>query len=182
MFMSWLSQFFHRKKEENKPTYTFSDADRVAAAEKRRMAALMKKQNDIMAEELEHLQQMQRQEQMREKIDSFKEYFDRDRDDEPDDYEDDVPDEIEELAKGALATFIQKAQAKPEQQQAQQAIKPATLSDVQIQNFLKSIPSKYLKIAKKMEDEELRTAIISYAPNIDSDSIQRTITQIRAHA
>lgn len=175
--MSWFP-LFKKKKAPSTTTYTFTDEDREAAAEKKRMAALMREQNDILERELKHQQQMIAMRQKQEQIREMKEMLGmQEEDDEDDDYGEE-PDEITEILKNGAAMVLQRMQP-PKQAPAAAEPVSRTLTDEQIKAFLSAVPSQYLKAAQKMDDEKLRTAIIGYAPSLNADSVQRTMQIIR---
>jgi len=54
------------------------------------------------------------------------------------------------------------------------------LSDEQIADILKKIPSKYLKIAKTMSDDNIRAIAKSHLGNLSLSSLDRVVMQLKA--
>ena len=163
------------KKRSPHHNHDFTDADREAATEKIQMTKLMRKNNEILAERLQHLQDMQRQQQMKEQIENMEHMMGLD--DEEDDY-DDEDDDGEELTKGLLMGLLQKIRPQEQQNPVLTPVKPS-LSEEQIRGILSTIPEKTLKMARNLDDDTLKRAIISYAPNIDGKSIEKAIVILR---
>jgi hypothetical protein len=53
------------------------------------------------------------------------------------------------------------------------------LTDTQIEQYLENVPNKYLKIGRKMGDEQLKLFITNQMPLLDDDTIQRVILNIK---
>ena len=58
---------------------------------------------------------------------------------------------------------------------------PATMSidDEELRNILDTIPKKYIKMGKKMSDEQLTTYIKNHLPLADDDTVSRAIAIVR---
>lgn len=55
-----------------------------------------------------------------------------------------------------------------------------SITDDKINAYIGTIPKNNLKLAKKLNDEQLRAQIIGVVPEADADSVQRIMQKIRA--
>lgn len=165
--MSILSLFKSKHPQNN---HTFSDDDREVSAEKRRMAALLKTQNDILAEKLRHIQQLQRQQQMQEQIEALEEQLSPI-------FDETEEEEEEDIGKSLLLNLLQNIQNK---QPPQQMPQHQPLTEEQIKAIIATIPEKYLKIAKNTDDNSISYLIKTKYPAATEQEIATAIKIIRA--
>lgn len=170
-----LSDMFEwfRKKQKKKSEYNgFSDMDRELSARKRQLNAEMKYERQLKEIEL-----------LDEKINEIRErrLGDMYESDEP---EEDSPEKV--LLMSILAPVLQNmmvpgAGSNSETTPSQQEPAPGmnNLTDEQILELIKKIPKSFLRLGKKLSNDELQTTIKMKFPGIDTNTLTRAVSIFR---
>jgi len=178
----WYMWLFRKKKR--KPGHELDDIDRMHSAETRRLKAELRQ----LRLEQERLRLEVQKEEWKQKIQELKErvYSEEELEEEA---------EREELEGTALFTGILMPILKKILKEGgdTSSINPTSvitppspptpkvydLSDEELRKIKQRIPRKYLRIAKKMEDDELKIFIEGQLPNVTPETVNRAIQVIK---
>jgi hypothetical protein len=172
-----IRKLFGWRHPQNNHDFTEEDNDK--AQESRKVNAAMKRQNDLLLDELKHLEYIQRQRHLKEKIAMIQDEMYDDDDEDDDEDEDDDADPFENMMKAAAVSMIAKMQPHLQPQQTTETASKVTISDEQIRGLLSKVPKQYVKMAKKMDDSSIYTQLKSYAPQYDDATLHRAIEIFR---
>lgn len=177
--MSFFDLF---KRKPGNINHDLDDNDRELAQEVRRAKTEISKQRKELELEIMRLKYERERLQLQAQIEDIKENLG---------YYDDEPETLanpDNIITSLLTNIIQSQKIAPSQSfsagespPTKDIIPPSNsdLSDADIINILNKVPNKYLKIARKMNDNELSLFIKNYLPNIDDEKTKRIISFIR---
>lgn len=155
--------------------HDFSDSDRELATKvKQQNAELRKLELEIRKEELQN-QKIKNRLLAQQEINDLRSQMSFNNDDE----EENNP--LDNLAAGLLNKLMMGNTVADNSNHPQTLDKPATvsLSSEQIQEIINQLPKSALKIAKKMDNEQIRIFIRNRYPDIDEESINKGITMLK---
>ena len=170
-----LFNLFKQKAKDNRANYDFDIEDREISLELRKKKAEIKKLQLERQAELDRLEYERKLYELKADLEDLRGTFEEDETDNGNNNPD-------LMLMGLLAKILNKnspqssVEQPPQTQQASNLIK---LSDEQINGYLDSLPKHALKIGKSWSDEQIKTFIKANIPNIDEESINRTITLLR---
>lgn len=162
--MSILGWFAKRKKSKG---YQFDDTDRELSAQKRMLNSQLRQKRQII--ELRKLQQ---------ELDDIESEMYPDMEGEEDDDTETV------LMKSLLVPLLQNlntpvAGTSPSVQPTEEVPQQEVISDDVLRAMIKKIPKQYLRLAKKLDDNELYHMIHGKFPGYDLFTINRAIKIFR---
>jgi len=164
---------FNIFKKKRTPNHDFDDTDRTLSADIRAMKGEHKK----LLIEKDKLKAQMELEKPREEIAEIRGDYDEDEDVEVEDMMN--PDML-------MMSMLTKLMSGQAQSVPRSDLTPTSthqgqsITDEQIRTYLSQMPRIVIKKIKKLKDEDLKPLIKSHLPDIDEDSLDRAIIQIKA--
>lgn len=158
------------KRKDKRVNHEFSDEERDLSLQKRKLQAELQRQRF----ELETLRLQQEKLELQDQIEQFKANLEPEEDEEGD--TDSVLMLLLSKVLGGNSPVV--AQSVSNSERVTPPTNTQHMTDEQLQAMIDSIPSKYVKIARKMDENSLKGYIKSNMPSLDEDSIHRAILLI----
>jgi hypothetical protein len=164
--MSWFKVF---KRYRN--AHEFTDEDRNLSKEVREHRASLRKERleiEKIKLEMEKLEYQARLQELREEL------F-------PQEEEEEAPQSPEmAILMSLMQGFISKSNIPPQPQNITPATKDKiVLTDDEIKAQISQIPSKYLKMAKVMPKEQIKSYILNINPDLSDETIDKAIAYVK---
>jgi len=162
------------KKDKRKdPEYKFSEEDAEKSLIIRKENAIKKKYAEIQMERLQHLQDLQNERHMEEKIRMMEdEIYGEDEEDDHTTESDPFAGLFSDIVRGAMQKMNVIPQATPG------ASNQSTIENEKILETIKNIPQTQIEILKKMTVEDLTKLTMEKFPGLTSDQVSLVIDNI----
>lgn len=170
-FKTWIAKKALRTELEKPIRHTFENDDREKSALVRRENALKRQQLEMMEQRLAHLQELQKMEQMQEKINALEDnlYGDEEEGESPD-----------SLLYGLLSkAFGVGGQSQPIVPPTPNTTEQQELSDETLTAMIESVPAAQIAIMRRLDDAELQRLAKQKFPYLNDATIQKAIKLVR---
>jgi len=170
--MSFFGKFFKKKRSQNNP-YEFSNEDREAAEVAALEKTIKRQRLRRMKDTLQHLQEVEEEQALQERISRLEEKLYDDDDANPEDILN-----PEMLVMNLITNFMQKKGGAPAPIQ-QNTFSPPEITTEQIREMKNKLPAESLKQLKNMPTDELCSVLLDKFPQADDNTIKKAVQVIK---